>query len=279
MTTLLRFLGVFLALNLIAQSFVIGSGFAMESVTFIMWTVGLAAIITLKWEGKSLGELGWKWGEGRYHWIALGLPFIYGTIAYSLAGAMGWAEFATPGLQAEFRANGPLANWDTALALLPTVLIVFAASVANAYARALGEEIGWRGFLTPRLTQAWGFALATLVTGLFWGVWHFPALVFSEYNSGGNQIWEMISFLVLVVSLSAPMAWLRLKSGSLWPAATFHAAHNVFIQRILDPMAARNEGDITMISEFGIVLAIVAALVSAPFWWDGIRNFRKGVLA
>ena len=279
MATVLRFLGVFLALNLIAQSFVIWSGFAMESVTFIMWTVGLAAIITLKWEGKSLGELGWKWGEGRYHWIALGLPFIYGTIAYGLAGAMGWAQFATPGLQAEFRSNGPLANWDTALALLPTVLIVFAAGVANAYARALGEEIGWRGFLAPRLTQAWGFALATIVTGLFWGVWHFPALLFSEYNAGGNPAWEMISFLVMVVSLSAPMAWLRLKSGSLWPAATFHAAHNVFIQRILDPMATRNEGDITMISEFGIVLAIVTALVSAPFWWDGIRNFRKGALA
>ncbi|MEE2524922.1 CPBP family intramembrane glutamic endopeptidase [Hyphobacterium sp. HN65] len=276
MSTILRFLGVFIALNLIAQSFVLWSGFAMESVTFIMWTVGLAAIITLKWEGKGLGDLGWQWGEGRYHWIALGLPFIYGTIAYSLAGMMGWAQFATPDMQAAFRADGPLANWDSAVALLPTVLIVFAAGVANSFARALGEEIGWRGFLTPRLTQAWGFALATLVTGLFWGVWHFPALLFSEYNAGGNPIWEMISFLVLVVSLSAPMAWLRLKSGSLWPAATFHAAHNVFIQRILDPMAARNEGDITMVSEFGIVLAIVAALVAAPFWFWGIQSFRKG---
>ncbi|WP_421791556.1 CPBP family intramembrane glutamic endopeptidase [Hyphobacterium sp.] len=278
MSTVLRFFAIFVALNLIAEPFVIWSGFSRESVTFIMWTVGIAAIVALKWEGKSLGELGWKWGAGRYHWIALGLPIVYGTLAYGLAGAMGWASFATPDLQAAFREGGPLSNWDSALALLPTVIIVFAAGVVNAYARALGEEIGWRGFLTPRLTEAWGFALATLVTGVIWAVWHFPGLLFSDYNSGGNQLWELLSFLIMVTALSGPMAWLRLKSGSLWPAATFHAAHNVFIQRVLDEMSERGDGNITMVSEFGVVFALVVVLVSAPFWWAGIKSFKKGAI-
>ncbi|WP_420432506.1 CPBP family intramembrane glutamic endopeptidase [Hyphobacterium sp.] len=278
MSTVLRFFAIFIALSLVTEAFVIWSGFSLESVTFIMCSVGLAAILTLKWEGRPLTELGWHWGPARYHWMALGLPIVYGTVAYGLSGTLGWTTFATPDLQLAFRADGPLARWDTAFALLPTILFVFAAGVVNAYARALGEEIGWRGFLTPRLTQAWGFALATLVTGFIWGIWHFPGLLFSDYNAGGNPLVEMMSFLVMVIALSGPMAWLRLKSGSLWTAATFHAAHNVFIQRVLDPMTMRGEGEVTMVSEFGIVFAIVVGLVSAPFWWLGIREFRKGLL-
>jgi len=277
--TVLRFFAIFAVFALITEAFVIWSGFSSESVTFIMCSVGLAAIITLKWEGKPLAELGWHWGEARYQWIALGLPFIYGTLAYGLAGAAGLASFATPDLQSAFITDGPLANWGSALALLPTIILVFIAGVINAYARALGEEIGWRGFLTPRLTQAWGFAIATLVTGVIWGLWHFPGVLFSDYNGGGNQIWELASFLIMVTAMSGPMAWLRLKSGSLWPAATFHAAHNVFIQRVLDPMTVRGEGDITMVSEFGIVFAVVVVVVCAPFWIAGIREFRKGAIA
>lgn len=40
---------------------------------------------------------------------------------------------------------------------------------------ALGEEIGWRGFLLPRL-EPLGQWKAILVSGIIWGIWHAPVI-------------------------------------------------------------------------------------------------------
>jgi hypothetical protein len=39
---------------------------------------------------------------------------------------------------------------------------------------ALGEEIGWRGFLAPTLYRTRGFLWAGIGTGLIWALWHVP---------------------------------------------------------------------------------------------------------
>ena len=41
---------------------------------------------------------------------------------------------------------------------------------------ALGEELGWRGFLLPSLLPL-GQWRAILMSGLIWGVWHAPAIL------------------------------------------------------------------------------------------------------
>ena len=39
----------------------------------------------------------------------------------------------------------------------------------------LGEELGWRGYLLPRMLQRMQPALAALVVGAIWMLWHIPA--------------------------------------------------------------------------------------------------------
>jgi hypothetical protein len=53
-----------------------------------------------------------------------------------------------------------------------------------AIARALGEEIGWRGFLVPELAKVSSFAAVGLISGSLWALWHAPMILFSHYNEG-----------------------------------------------------------------------------------------------
>jgi membrane protease YdiL (CAAX protease family) len=56
----------------------------------------------------------------------------------------------------------------------------------------LGEEIGWRGFMTPRFTALYGRA-GILLAGLVWGLWHTPLILLGHNypdNPGlGHLVW------------------------------------------------------------------------------------------
>ena len=101
---------------------------------------------------------------------------------------------------------------------------------------ALGEEIGWRGFLVPELSKATSFTLTSLISGIVWSLWHYPILIYGDYNAGTPTWYGLTCFTVMVVSGSFIFAWLRLKSGSLWTGAILHASHNLYIQAIFTPL-------------------------------------------
>jgi uncharacterized protein len=276
---LLIFFGLWFVFAVGLQSTIVAFGFTGLFVTALMWSVGVAAMLTLKLTGQSLSSLGWAWGPARYHWIALLLPLVYAGIAYGGATAAGLIEFATPTARAALPSALGLGDLAPTLGFVAAILIIGTIGMVQSMATGLGEEIGWRGFLTPRLTAISGFIVATLITGLIWSSWHVPMLVLSDYNGGGDQRFEIASFMIMVIAISGAFAWLRLKSGSLWPAATLHASHNLFIQGIFDPLTTRGAGDITMVSEFGVVLAAVAVVVCIPFWIMGARISRETAAA
>src|SRR4030095_12964988 len=45
------------------------------------------------------------------------------------------------------------------------------------------EEIGWRGFALPRLTERLGLRKASLVLGILWAAWHLPCFVVPTLSS------------------------------------------------------------------------------------------------
>ncbi len=90
---------------------------------------------------------------------------------------------------------------------------------------ALGEELGWRGWLLPKLLPL-GTLPALLVMGVIWGLWHAP-LILLGYNYADAPGWlALTSMVVMCVLVGAVFGWLRLRSGSVWPAALAHAAFN-----------------------------------------------------
>ena len=48
------------------------------------------------------------------------------------------------------------------------------AAVAVSTPWQAGEEIGWRGYLLPRLSGRVGLPAASLIVGVIWACWHLP---------------------------------------------------------------------------------------------------------
>jgi CAAX protease family protein len=89
----------------------------------------------------------------------------------------------------------------------------------------IGEEFGWRGYLLPRLAPLGG-AWAAVLTGIVWGLWHAPLIVLSGYNFPGHPWLGIGSMVLFTVALGVVFAWLRFRSGSVWPSTLAHAAIN-----------------------------------------------------
>ena len=65
------------------------------------------------------------------------------------------------------------------------------------------EEFGWRGFLLPLMQRIMTPALAGLIIGLLWAVWHIPAF----YLDGTpHTAWSMFPFIIGVTSVGVVMA-------------------------------------------------------------------------
>lgn len=90
---------------------------------------------------------------------------------------------------------------------------------------ALGEELGWRGWLLPRLLP-YGVGTALLVSGVVWGLWHAP-LILLGYNYPFAPGWlGLVAMVGTTTVLGTIFAWLRLRSDSVWPAALAHGSLN-----------------------------------------------------
>jgi membrane protease YdiL (CAAX protease family) len=75
-----------------------------------------------------------------------------------------------------------------------------------------------------------------MLSGFIWAIWHYPILLFADYN-GHTPVWYYLPlFTLLLPAISFLWTWMRLKSGSLWPGVVLHAAHNTFIQQFFDPL-------------------------------------------
>jgi membrane protease YdiL (CAAX protease family) len=256
--------GIFYAL-IIATGHLAG-GMGMY-VTGLMWCPGVAALLTCRLRGEGPGRLGWRWGSWRWPWLGYLVPLGYAVVAYAIVWATGLGGFGKPQFIAQI---GQALGWHGAPAWLLTVgyfVLMGTVGMTRSLSTALGEEIGWRGFLAPALVARLGFTGGALVTGLIWAAWHMPILLFADYNAGTPWWFAMPCFVVLVLSSSVMMTWLRLRSGSLWTTAIMHASHNLFIQAFFTPITAPR-GTITpyAIDEFGFVVPLVMAVVAVLFW-------------
>jgi hypothetical protein len=73
-------------------------------------------------------------------------------------------------------------------------------------------------------------------------------------------------FALMVVAIAVPMAWLRLRTGSVWPAALWHASHNLFVQGFFDRVTVDTGPTRWLTTEFGAALAVTIGLVAWMFW-------------
>lgn len=231
----------------------------------IMWCPALAAATTLKLNGRKLRELGWKWPQARYAWMAWFIPLLYATIAYSIVWSSGLGGFPNREFVEHLVPRMGL-RASPATSALVYLFLTGSFGLVGSLSTALGEEIGWRGFLVPALFKHVGFTGTAVISGMVWSCWHYPILIWGDYNAGTPVWYGLTCFTVLVVAISFVFAWIRLKSGSLWTAALLHASHNLYIQDIFTPFTRNTGKTAWFIDEFGAILPAVAIGFAIYFW-------------
>jgi membrane protease YdiL (CAAX protease family) len=231
----------------------------------LMWCPALAGMLTLRLNGRSIAELGWKWGETKYQVRSWYIPLLYASVAYAIVwifrlGAFGNPEFYDS-LAKSMHLGGP--PW---ISVVLGIVLIGTYGLVRSVSSALGEEIGWRGFLVLELSKTTSFTATSLISGVVWSLWHYPILIYGDYNAGTPTWYGLTCFTVLVIAISFVFAWMRLKSGSLWTGAILHGSHNLYIQGIFTPLTRNTGKTAWFIDEFGCVLPLVTIAFAIYFW-------------
>ncbi|GAA1783517.1 CPBP family intramembrane glutamic endopeptidase [Leucobacter iarius] len=198
---------------------------------------------------------------------ALFLPILLTFVTAGVAAAFGWLRLDLVGFSAyadTVRASLPA---QSPIEALPPIAVLVALQLLSMPFGALfnallafGEEVGWRGWLLPALRPL-GTWPALLGSGAIWGLWHSP-LILLGYNFGRTD-WTGVAFMVLgCMAWGVFFGWLRLRSGSVWPAVVGHGALNAAAGTFMLLAASGAPLDPALVSPLGaagwIVLGAVA---------------------
>jgi uncharacterized protein len=226
-------------------------------VMFTIWsfTPTVAALIMLLvvtregytkegWKSLGLHRLGLSvW------WIAFGVTLLITVAASAVVWATPLASLVVP----EGGIINPVINF-----LIQFVLLVLWF--------ALGEEIGMRGYLQPRLMSL-GRTRALLVVGLVWGTWHMPLYYFvAKLFPVGNVLLFVPLFYGTIVAASFIFGYLRIYTGSTWPASIAHSVHNA-AWGVLGALTATSSPvlvNLYLVGDYGLLILI--GTVVAAIW-------------
>jgi membrane protease YdiL (CAAX protease family) len=213
----------------------------VTSVTIMTFTVFRRGQRKAMWAGIGLNRLALRWWP-----VAIVIPFVLMAIAYGAAVVLNVAEVNNP---------SGLFGWIAANGVGLVLNLVIGAIVI------MGEEIGWRGFLLPRLQTAMNGRPAALLTGLIHGLFHLPLILLtSVYDNIGSR-WVIAPVAVLVITGGGvTYAWLRDRSQSVWPVAVAHNVVNTVFEL----------GSLAVVAASPVALAYVAGeggLATAAAVW------------
>jgi membrane protease YdiL (CAAX protease family) len=127
---------------------------------------------------------------------------------------------------------------------------------------ALGEEIGWRGYVLPRLQSRMSALSAALIIGPIWALWHLPLWLTGE---PGRTPTLYAGFVVSVIALSVILTWVYNSTrGSLLMVVLLHATYNLPITLAIDDLGTRATLPVLLYFGLLVVAAIVVVIVAGP---------------
>lgn len=203
-------------------------------------------------------EAGWRRGLGTW-----GLMLLTFFVAMPLV-TVGLDDLFMP--EGTWEWGGHALSWS----LLPALFVALFLDVGG-----VTEETGWRGFALPVLQGRTTPLAATLIVGLLWGVWHFPArpdILLGAYGLGGGA--ALLGVLVArFVFLSVVMTYFYNRAGgSTLIAIAMHGLHNnpvLFTGRIVgDTTASYVVSELALLAPILVVAVILLVLTRCRLGLD-----------
>ena len=221
----------------------LGWGFIFASLIMTGLTLGKDGVITLL-KRFLIWRVGWKWYLAPF---LLAPALIVGGVYLNAALTGVPPDFSTVMAYEIFGKSAYLP-----LFILPFFMVDF---IAN------GEEIGWRGYVLPRLQAKYGALTSALILGVIWGFWHLPKYL---------THWDTVSFawfMAHTTIVSVLYTWLyNGTKGSLLLVTLFHAASNatgVFMP-MANTVSSGNMGAYIIFILLEMAAAIIIVIVTGP---------------
>jgi membrane protease YdiL (CAAX protease family) len=238
----------------------------------LMWVPALAALVASKWSPRDgMKPAVWPLPMGGVAALAIGVPCVF-AIIHVITWLFGWTEIQWSVSAMVTRIEGmmqqPLTPEVAAMAPMVALCGGFVLSVlfgATLFAAlALGSELGWRGYLQPRLMPL-GRIPAYLLTGLAWFLWMLPLIGGYYLMTGSRQdLWNTVPRLfAMVLLLSILLGEVRTRSAHTGLAAValgcFFGQASDSIWVYLFPMSA-----IPWTGPYGVVAIVVWFVIAVP---------------
>lgn len=118
-----------------------------------------------------------------------------------------------------------------------------------------GEELGWRGFLLPKLQKKYVPLVSGIIIGVVWTLWHIPMFLFHVEGYNGS----FLLFLIQTICISVIYTWLyNCVKGSLIIPLIYHTMDN-FIASICFPEFLNHINMYTII--YWVIQLVVLVLI------------------
>ena len=236
----------------------------------LMWAPAIGALVANIYEQlaskekfdlkKLLSGLGFRLCNIKYILLGILLPLIYLLIPYIVYWTKYPDNFAYTGVPISLIFKD----------CLPVMIIGIFGSLIS----ALGEEIGWRGYMVPALNEKYGTKKALLISSLFWCLWHFPLIIFGAYMSDLPLYYQLPMFVLCIFPVGVICGIYALKTSSVWPSAFLHAAHNNYDQSVFQ-IITRGDNMFYYVSETGVVTAICVWIIAIIVYLINAKRINK----
>jgi membrane protease YdiL (CAAX protease family) len=131
-------------------------------------------------------------------------------------------------------------------------------------AAGLLEEIGWTGYLFPRLRALLGWKRASVLLGFLWGFWHLPVADYLGAAAPHASAWPafFLAFVLIVSAMRVIICWAVTRTRSVLIAMLIHISSTGSLV-MFAPLKATAAQEARWYGVYGAAVWLVAGAILA----------------